>query len=85
MGKQLVRMRQVCLWVGMGWALPTHFGAEFFGVDHQQHETMPACIKGIRDFDDLLLCRAVDESFRLQAGRAVFAGFLRNKPLSTGC
>jgi hypothetical protein len=82
--EKIVRWRQVRLRGGMGWRFPAQFGAEAQRVDDQQQETRPAGIKGICDPDDLLLRRAVDEAFRLQAGGAVLAGILRGKPFISG-
>jgi hypothetical protein len=68
----------------MGGWFPTQIRVQFFGVDHQQHQSVLPGVKGIRHANDLLLRRAVDESLGLQAGRAILAGYLCGKPCVVG-
>lgn len=84
MRKKLIGGRQIRPGAGVSGWFPAQLGLKSRRVDLQQHEAVFSRVEGIRNANDLMLCRAMDEPLRFQAGRAVLAGFLRSKPLSMG-
>jgi len=84
MRKKLIGGRQIRPGAGVSGWFPAQLRLKSRRVDLQQHEAVLSRVKGIRNANDLMLCRAMDEPLRLQAGREILAGLLRGQPFSMG-